>query len=129
MMRLLLDTHTFLWYINGDEKMSAYAKQLIASPSNQCYLSFASLWEMSIKSSLGKLEIPLPISQLYQKYVLENHIRLLDFDIKYLQNFHDLPFHHNDPFDRMIIAQSIIENMPIIGCDKVFKDYDVNVFW
>lgn len=128
-MNLLLDTHAFLWHINGDEKISLYARQLMANPNNQCYLSFASLWEMSIKSSLGKLEIPLPINKLYNKYILDNHIKLLGFDTKYLQGVHNLPFYHNDPFDRMIIAQSMMENMPIIGCDKAFTEYGVTIFW
>lgn len=128
-MNLLLDTHAFLWHINGDEKMSVYARQLIADSNNQCYLSFASLWEMSIKSSLGKLTIPLPIEQLYREYVLANHIKLLEFNVKHLQIIHDLPFHHNDPFDRIIIAQAMVEHMPIIGCDSAFKAYNIQCLW
>lgn len=128
-MKFLLDTHTFLWFIDDDKKLSSYARDLIENTDNQCFISMVSIWEMSIKSSLGKLDIPLPINNLYQNHIIANEFDILPIQLKYLQTFHDLPFYHNDPFDRMIIAQSMVENTPIIGCDKVFKDYDVNLFW
>lgn len=128
-MKLLLDTHTFIWFINDDKRLSHHAKSLIENMDNQCFISMASLWEMSIKSSLKKLEIPLPMSLLYQKHIIGNDFEILPTHFKYLQTIHDLPYHHGDPFDRMIIAQSMVENIPIIGCDGIFKEYNVQCFW
>lgn len=128
-MNILLDTHAFLWFINGDKKLSKNARELIEDSHNHRYLSMASLWEMTIKSSLGKLQIILPITELYQQHIVQNDIELLPIDVAYLDTLHNLPFHHGDPFDRTIIAQAIVENMPIISCDTAFNDYDVKCLW
>ncbi|WP_211271100.1 type II toxin-antitoxin system VapC family toxin [Moraxella lacunata] len=84
---------------------------------------------MSIKPSLGKLDIPLPMTNLYRNHIMANDFEILPLTFDCLQIIHDLPFYHNDPFDRMIIAQSISKNIPILGCDNAFKNYDVQCFW
>lgn len=103
-MNILLDTHAFLWFINGDKKLSKNARELIEDSHNNRYLSMASLWEMTIKSSLGKLQIILPITELSQQHIVQNDIELLPIDVTYLDTLHNLPFYHGDPFDRTIIA-------------------------
>lgn len=97
-MRLLLDTHTFLWFIDGNPKLSDYARQLIEELKNERLLSVASLWEMSIKSSLSKLKLPLPFTKLVAEHVYGNAIELLHITPDHLDVLRTLPFHHKDPF-------------------------------
>ncbi|MEM7125186.1 MAG: type II toxin-antitoxin system VapC family toxin [Chloroflexota bacterium] len=100
-MKILLDSHAFLWFIAGDSQVNTYSKQLIESPDNERFLSFASIWEITIKSSLGKLVVPTPPSKLIQEYVWPNAIELLPIIPEHLDTLHDLPYHHKDPFDRL----------------------------
>lgn len=128
-MKLLLDTHTFLWFILGDARLSRPVRRLIESPDNLCQLSTASLWEMAIKTSLGKLEIMLPISRLVEEQVLANGIDLLGIEPRHLDILANLPFHHRDPFDRLLIAQSMSEDLPILGDDDTFDAYPIERVW
>lgn len=128
-MRLLLDTHTFLWFIDGNEKLNSYARQLIEEFTNECFLSVASLWEMSIKNSLGKLNLPLPFTKLISKHVYGNAIKLLHIAPEHLDVLRTLSFYHKDPFDRLIIAQSLSENIPILSQERAFDDYMIRRFW
>lgn len=128
-MSYLLDTHTFLWFINDDPVLSATARALIEVPENIIYLSIASLWEMAIKVSLGKLEIPSPFTGFINTQLRENAINLLEITTEHIGIVMTLPFHHRDPFDRLIIAQAQSENLPIIGKDEAFDDYKVTRHW
>ncbi|MDO4224209.1 MAG: type II toxin-antitoxin system VapC family toxin [Acinetobacter sp.] len=128
-MKLLLDTHAFIWFIHDSPKLSNLAKSLIVNPNNECFISLASIWEMSIKSSMGKLDIPLPIHDLYEQHIVGNDMELLPITIHHIEKVHELPFYHKDPFDRMIIAQSIVENMTIISCDSAYHDYPIHHAW
>ena len=128
-MKYLLDTHTFLWFINDDAAMSATAKTLIEDPQNAIYLSVASLWETAIKVSLGKLEVPAPFTEFVLNKIHENNITLLAMKAEHRGIVVTLPFHHRDPFDRLVIAQSLHENLPIIGVDKIFDAYGVQRHW
>lgn len=128
-MKIILDTHAFLWFINGDEKLSLAARTAIEKPVNQCVISIVSLWEMSIKSSIGKLEIPVSIQQFYEDYIIGNGISLLPIEPIHLDKLHQLPFHHKDPFDRLIIAQAQVENIMVISCDEYFPAYDIHCLW
>ena len=129
-MKLLLDTHTFLWFINGDSKLSNYVKQLIENKENKRFLSIASLWEMSIKVNLGKLKLNLTFQKMFNEHIEGNAIKLLNIKPKHLDVLNLLPFYHKDPFDRLIIAQSQSENISILSKDKMFKDYnDINLIW
>ncbi len=128
-MRLLLDTHTFLWFIDGNPKLSSRARQLIEEVANERVLSTASLWEMAIKVSLSKLTVPLPFTTLVAEHVYGNAIVLVFIAPEHLDVLRTLPFHHKDPFDRLLIAQGLSENIPILSRDDVFDDYGIQRFW
>ena len=128
-MKLLLDTHTFLWFIGGDPRLNRYVRQLIEEFSNERWLSLASLWEMSIKVSLGKLKVPLPFTKLVTEHVHGNAIKVLNIMPEHLDTLRILPFYHKDPFDRLIIAQAISENIPILSQDGNFDSYPIQRFW
>ena len=128
-MRLLLDTHTFLWFIQGNESLSTSARPLIENATHQKLVSIASLWEIAIKVSIGKLEVKMPMTELVEMQVIGNTFDLLSITPEHLNELAGLPFHHKDPFDRLLISQSKVENMPIISRDKAFADYSVQVIW
>lgn len=128
-MSHLLDTHAFLWFINDDPSLSASAKSLIEDPESTIYLSVASVWEMAIKLSLGKLEMPSPFTDFIDDQLRENTITLLDIKTSHTGVVATLPFHHRDPFDRLIIAQSKSEDIPIIGRDAIFDEYGIKRLW
>ena len=128
-MKLLLDTHTFLWFINGDANLSAAARQLIEDHGNERLLSIASLWEMAIKRSIGKLELDISFANLMEQHITGNAIDLLPIRPAHLDVLKTLSFHHRDPFDRLIIAQSIVENVPILSRDITFDLYPIERRW
>lgn len=125
-MRVLIDTHIFLWFINDDPKLSATTKALLQSEAN-VMVSVASLWEIAIKISLGKLRLPESIEVLFPEQLRLNNIALLPIDIQHLKTMSMLPFHHRDPFDRLIIAQAMVEEAGLVSMDQVFEQYDVNL--
>src|SRR5579875_3555770 len=104
-MDLLLDTHSFIWFLNGNEQLSQTVKDTITNTSNRCLLSIASLWEIAIKSSLGKLDLKGDFNQI-ANFLSNNNIELLTISFEHLQQLMQLPFHHRDPFDRILIAQA-----------------------
>lgn len=128
-MRLLLDTHTFLWFIDGNPMLSSRALQLIKEVTNERLLSTASLWEMAIKLSLGKLTVPLPFTKLVAEHVYGNAIMLVSIAPEHLDILRTLPFYHKDPFDRLLIAQGLSENIPILSRDEILDDYGIQRFW
>lgn len=128
MENFLLDTHTLLWYFNKSGELSDKSFQLISNPQNQVFVSIASYWEMTIKSSLGKLQVPDLIENLISNAENAN-IETLGISPKHLSILNSLPFHHKDPFDRLIISQAISDGFSIIGRDKEFENYDVNLEW
>lgn len=128
-MRVLLDTNSFLWFISGSDRLSVDAKTFIADMQNQLVLSVASLWEIAIKVSLRKLDLLQPFGQLIPQQLEENYIAVLPLDIGHLNKVIDLPFHHRDPFDRLIIAQAIAEGIPVVTSDAVFSQYGVMLIW
>ena len=123
------DTHTFLWFIAGDNQLDPYALQLIQDPNNQRYLSVASVWEITIKSSLGRLTVPTPPSTLIRDHVWANAIDLLAITSEQLDTLHNLPYHHKDPFDRLIISQAIHEGMTLLTKDQDISAYQVQLAW
>lgn len=128
-MRVLLDTNSFLWFISGSDRLSVDAKNFIADMQNQLVLSAASLWEIAIKISLGKLDLLQPYGQLIPQQLEENDIAVLPLEIGHLNKVIDLPFHHRDPFDRLIIAQALAEGIPVVTSDAVFSQYAVKLIW
>lgn len=111
-MKLLLDTHAFLWFIEGNSTLSELARNLIEEQANQRFLSVASLWEIAIKSSIGKLELKMTLTELVEREVYGNAIELLEIQPEHLDELTKLPFHHRDPFDRLILAQSLTRIFP-----------------
>lgn len=128
-MRLLLDTHTFLWFIGGSPNLGATARMLIEDASNQSFLSVASLWEMAIKVSIGKLSLGQPFEILFPRQLMLNGIDLMGIEIRHVAVVSELPFHHRDPFDRLLIAQAMVERMPIVSADLAFDAYPVERLW
>lgn len=128
-MKLLLDTHTFMWFIDGNEKLHDYARNLIEDVSNERLLSIASLWEMSIKSSLGKLSVTISFLDLVETQVKPNDIVLLPIGPAHLDTLRTLPFHHRDPFDRLLIAQSMVEGSVVLSRDAAFDSYPIRRIW
>jgi PIN domain nuclease of toxin-antitoxin system len=128
-MRYLLDTHAFIWFITNDDRLGSRAYEEISNIKNDVVLSIASLWEMAIKVSLGKLELGKPFHALIPRELVVNEIGLLSIVPKHLAALADLPFHHRDPFDRLIIAQAMIEGIPIVSHDGDFPQYPVQIVW
>lgn len=126
-MRLLLDTHTFLWFVNDNPKLSDHLKDLIEDTNNVSYLSVASLWEMSIKFNLGKLTLDPNYEEFVEREVTTSTIQLLNIELEHLRINATIPFHHRDPFDRLIIAQSMAEDIPIVTVDSAFDKYEVTL--
>jgi len=129
MPRLLLDTHVFLQWVNDDPKLTAAARRAIAAADNECYLSIASYWEMAIKSGLGKLKLTRPIEHFVSEQLAANGFILLNLELRHAAKVEKLPFHHRDPFDRLLIAQVITEKIAIVSADRVFSDYGVKRIW
>ena len=127
-MKAILDTHAFLWALAGDARMSSRARDIFAG-STDLSLSIASVWEILIKVQSGKLNFPRPAGPYLLSRLAENRIKRLSISIDHLLAFERLPMHHRDPFDRMLIAQSIEENWPIITADPMFKQYPIRVIW
>ena len=128
-MRFLLDTHSFLWFIGGDRRISENAKATIADLDNDIFLSVASLWEIAVKINIGKLKLPRSFGELIPAQLTQEAIKVLPAELPHLTQYVSLPLHHRDPFDRLIIAQAQVEAMPVIGADATFESYDVDLLW
>ena len=128
-MKYLLDTHTLLWFLKGDKKLSDKARQLIDSPRNSKFLSIVSLWEIAVKVSLEKLVLDKSFERLFPEQLYFSRIEILDITVDSLIKLTTLPFHHRDPFDRLIIAQALVEGIPIIGADAAFDAYGISREW
>lgn len=125
-MRVLIDTHILLWFINNDPKLGQKTKALLQSDIDVA-VSIASLWEIAIKVSIGKLRLPSSIEELFPQQLTLNQIDLLPIEVRHLQALSKLPFHHRDPFDRLIISQSLADNIGLVSVDKTFATYGVTL--
>ncbi|GET37854.1 type II toxin-antitoxin system VapC family toxin [Microseira wollei] len=128
-MRLLLDTHTFIWFVTDNPKLSETARGLINDGNNEIWLSTASIWEMAIKQSTGKLSFGLPFRVFIEQQVSLNRSDILNINLDHIEVIVTLPFHHRDPFDRLIIAQAMVEQIPILSADSVFDAYGIQRLW
>ncbi len=128
-MKLLLDTHTFLWFIMGSPNLSADARALIEDATNEKFFSVASLWETAIKLSIRKLALSAPFDALFPQQLTLNGVDLLGIRVEHAAAVAVLPFHHRDPFDRLLIAQAIFEKMSIVSIDAAFDAYSVTRLW
>ena len=127
-MRLLVDTHAFLWFLAGDRRLSAAARRAIEEADGEWWLSAASVWELSIKSSLGRLTLPAPADEYIADKVRQG-LHVLSVDWPHAAAVERLPFHHRDPFDRLIVAQALSDRLAIVTNDAVFGGYGVHVVW
>ena len=128
-MRLLLDTHAFLWYILDDPQLSATADALISDPTNEIEVSPASYWEIAIKIRLKKYSLPEPYEVFFDREIASNDFRILHIQVKHTAPLTTMPFHHRDPFDRLIVAQALVEQIAIVSNDTFFDAYGVKRFW
>lgn len=128
-MRVLLDTHTFLWFCQDDPSLSAPARQLIEDPANQCFLSIATCWEVAIKVGLKKLALGEPSADYFRNAIPSAGVVLLPISLDHATHVETLPLHHRDPFDRMLIAQSVLESMPLVSVDVAFDPYGITRLW
>jgi PIN domain nuclease of toxin-antitoxin system len=128
-MRLLLDTQAVLWFWWNDSQLTTTALQLICDPGNQKLVSTATPWEIAIKVSLKKLDIGGPYQGFFPQHMLRNKFEWLFSTDAHLSALVDLPFHHRDPFDRLIIAQASVEQIPIVSADPQFDAYPVRRLW
>jgi len=129
MPRLLLDTHAFLWFVTEDPKLSGPAQRTIAAGGNEPLLSAACVWEIVIKVSVGRLPIPAPLDSFIPEQLSINRIALLPIELRNLFEIARLPLHHRDPFDRLLIAQALVESIPIISADPAFDQYPIERIW
>lgn len=127
-MNVLLDTHTFIWYIEGNAKLTQKARDVIEVSGDKIYLSIISLWEIAIKTGKKQLTLQNEFDDLLN--VLNSlEIEILTITFADTQVYKNLPLHHGDPFDRMIISQAINNSLTIVGCDQSFNDYPIQVLW
>lgn len=131
-MKILLDTHALLWFIEGDSQLSQNAKKLIEDPNNEVYVSHISFFEISIKLKIGKLQLLKSLRGIYND-ALKAGIELLDLEFEHIENYQSVPLiaDHRDPFDRILIATALHENLSIITIDEKFENYKhiINVIW
>ncbi|MEL6438655.1 MAG: type II toxin-antitoxin system VapC family toxin [Cyanobacteria bacterium J06621_8] len=128
-MRLLLDTCCWLWWLSDTKKLSQQQLNALINRQNQLFLSSATLWELSIKVNNGKISIPQPLNKLVTKECPQDNIKILEIKPIHAINAGNLPLHHKDPFDRMIITQAMIENLIVVTSDVIFQKYDVSVLF
>jgi PIN domain nuclease of toxin-antitoxin system len=128
-MNLLLDTHAFLWFMEGSERISQRARAEIEAAGGARALSVASAWEMAIKSSLGKLDLAKPLGELLPPLLTDAGIELIPIEIADLARVATLPFHHRDPFDRLLAAQALERGLTIVSIDSAFDAYGVARVW
>lgn len=127
-MRVLLDTHAFLWWAEDDRRLSTGARDGIAAATDG-WLSIASCWEMAIKVSRGRLTLPKRLEQFVPEQLGLNRFQLLPIDLNDVTRVTTLPFHHRDPFDRMLVAQALNDELTIVSADPVFRKYGVKRVW
>ena len=128
-MKVLVDTHALLWFLAGSSQLGAKALACIQDTRNTIFVSPATLWEISIKDSLGKLTLPESFDHLFPARLDASDILVLPILIPHLHEYRKLPFHHNDPFDRLMIAQALVEDMTLVSCDGEFPAYGVKLLW
>ena len=124
-MKYLIDTHILLWMASEQTQISSKIRKILSDEKCEIYLSVASIWEMAIKISLGKLGLPVELKQFIQAQVLDNGIILMSVKKEHTYLLTKLPFHHRDPFDRLLVSQSSVEDLAILTADKIFKKYDI----
>jgi PIN domain nuclease of toxin-antitoxin system len=126
-MKVLIDTHVLLWGLQNEENLSRRVQTLL--PTADVWISVASLWEIIAKAQIGKLTLPTPVGDYLSAKLKANGVLILQITFEHVKCVEALPLHHRDPFDRILIAQSLEENLPVITADPLFKQYPVQVIW
>lgn len=129
MKKLLLDTHTFIWWVENSPRLSDNALELIQNIENECFLSLVSTWEMAIKVSIGKLKFTCPVQEYVPQHLTANQFRQLDISFRHVIGVESLEFHHRDPFDRLLAAQAVEDKMILVSADRIFDRYKVERVW
>jgi PIN domain nuclease of toxin-antitoxin system len=128
-MKLLLDTHAFIWWDGSPERLGPQARSACLDPANELVLSVTSVWEMQIKALLGKLTLRKPLRQLLEDQARQNRLLVLPVPLEPVLRLDTLPAHHKDPFDRLIVAQAVVEGWPVVSHDPLIAQYPVTVIW
>jgi len=128
-MKLLLDTHTFIWWDSQSSQIPPATLALLKNPQNDLMVSLGSIWEIQIKTHLGKLALRAPLLDILQQQQAENGLVLLPITLAHIVELDCLPWHHKDPFDRLLIAQSRIESATLVSKDTAFHQYDCQLVW
>jgi len=128
-MKLLLDTHVFIWWANEPERLSPKVLSLCEDAENTLLLSVASVWEMQIKTQLGKLKFALTLSNLIRSQQQINNIQILPIELEHVLELQRLPAYHNDPFDRLLMVQAKAEDALLVSKDSAFKKYKTKLIW
>lgn len=125
----LVDTHAFLWMVSDPGRLGTDARSCIDDPGCRLFLSVASAWEMAIKASLGKLSLPGPVALFLEEQLTLTRTRILPVEAEHAVRVEGLPFHHRDPFDRLLVAQAAFEKMPLLSADAAFDAYEIDRIW
>lgn len=128
-MRLLLDTHVFIWWATSPEKLSQSALAVCENDKNTLVLSSVSIWEMQIKMQLGKLQLPYTLKNLITQHQKINMLKILNISLDHIYKLEVLPMIHRDPFDRLLICQALEDKIVLVSKDRIFSDYDVDLLW
>jgi len=128
-MNLLLDTHAFVWWRDDPDKLSKTAHDAISGPENEVFLSVVVAWELQIKIALNKFELKWSLEKSIEVEQLANNFRILPVELAHALYLENLPLHHKDPIDRLLISQALVENFTLVASDRRFSDYGVNLIW
>lgn len=128
-MRILLDTHTIVWWATGDQRLSRKARVAIANPDTEVFISIASAWEIQTKASLQKLTLTESVDALYRSLIIEQDFRMAGIELEDIDHLSKLPPHHRDPFDRMLVAQAIRGDFTLVTKDSIVSSYGALTLW
>lgn len=128
-MRYLLDTHAFVWLDSSPQHLSAQAQLLLTDPATELLLSVVSVWEVAIKSGIGKLALTAPLAGVVQHQITQNRLQLLPVQLEHVLAVENLPLYHRDPFDRLLVAQAMTENAMLLSADAALDPYPVVRIW
>ena len=127
-MNFLVDSHAVIWFINDSNQLPKGTKQIIANPDNRCYVSIATFWEIAIKTSLGRLDLKADLSNIFS-IIEDSGFDILPITLPHILTNSNLPYHHQDPFDRIIISQAMVEDLIVVTKDNQFSKYDIRISW
>ena len=128
-MKALLDTHVLLWWLVDDARLSEKARRILSNAESEVYLSAASAWELAIKVTLGRIELPEPPRGLIPKVLRDQGFKALDITMAHALRVSELPLHHRDPFDRILVSQSLVERIPLLTADPMLAEYEARIVW